>query len=818
MNFKNLSIILRRFYRQKLTTTLHIVGLTLGITVCLLIGLFIQYELSFDAYESKADRTYRINQVWVDFGKKNFHFSTPFPLADQIRKDVPGLEYVTKVHNPFQSIIEINPTKRFKQDHVMMTDPEFLDVFDVKVVEGNAYEALRNPYQALLTQTTAKKFFGNEDPLGKTFIFNDSFNVTVGGIIKDFPGNTHLPASMLLSLSERESYVGTNTTHYGSVSGGSTFIVLPRGSKPGSGLKTALQSIYDRFANNQPWAGKDHREEVEVQPLSDVHFNSKYAGGGEWVKAINTSWLWFFGSVGLAVLILACINFVNLSTAQALSRAKEIGVRKSVGAGRFQLIFQFLSEAFVLVTFSAVLAVIITKLSLPYINDLSEKQITFDILHSPLLLVSLLAGICFTTLMAGIYPAFIITRFHPATTLKTGSVNTTPQSSWLRKGLVVTQFSISVCLLIGLLLIGKQMNYMQHKDLGFDKDNIAIVSVPFEQDIKKKLLFENELRNIPGIRRWSFSTSPPSGADGIHWGTVMSVVGQSDPNQKGVTTIMTDDKFCSLYELKLKAGRFFNISDTSAVSQSIPEGQRFPKCVVNEKLVQELGFQSTQAALGKRFWIGMMNWNAEIVGVVADFNVGSLHEAITPTLVTQFLPFCNKVSIKIQAGADIPATISKINAGYKKAYPSGIFEFNFLDQELDALYKADVRLYSLFKIFSALAMLISCLGLWGLITFAAQQRVKEIGVRKVLGASVPDIVSLLTRDFVILVLISIVIAAPLAWMGIHKWLQDFAYRIHIGSAAFIIAAVAAILIALITVSFQAIRAAVANPAKSLRTE
>jgi len=818
MIFKNLSIILRRFFRRKLTTTLHIVGLTLGITVCLLIGLFIQYELSFDAYESKADRTYRINQVWVDFGKKNFHFSTPFPLADQIRKDVPGLEYVTKVHNPFQSIIEINPTKRFKQDHVMMTDPEFLDVFDVKVVEGNAYEALRKPYQALLTQTTAKKFFGNEDPLGKTFIFNDSFNVTVGGIIKDFPGNTHLPASMLLSLSERESYVGTNTTHYGSVSGGSTFIVLPRGSKPGSGLKTALQSIYDRFANNQPWAGKDHREEVEVQPLSDVHFNSKYAGGGEWVKAINTSWLWFFGSVGLAVLILACINFVNLSTAQALSRAKEIGVRKSVGAGRFQLIFQFLSEAFVLVTFSAVLAVIITKLSLPYINDLSEKQITFDILHSPLLLVSLLAGICFTTLMAGIYPAFIITRFHPATTLKTGSVNTTPQSSWLRKGLVVTQFSISVCLLIGLLLIGKQMNYMQHKDLGFDKDNIAIISVPFEQDIKKKLLFENELRNIPGIRRWSFSTSPPSGADGIHWGTVMSVVGQSDPNQKGVTTIMTDDKFCSLYELKLKAGRFFNISDTSAVSQSIPEGQRFPKCVVNEKLVQELGFQSTQAALGKRFWIGMMNWNAEIVGVVADFNVGSLHEAITPTLVTQFLPFCNKVSIKIQAGADIPATISKINAGYKKAYPSGIFEFNFLDQELDALYKADVRLYSLFKIFSALAMLISCLGLWGLITFAAQQRVKEIGVRKVLGASVPDIVSLLTRDFVILVLISIVIAAPLAWMGIHKWLQDFAYRIHIGSAAFIIAAVAAILIALITVSFQAIRAAVANPAKSLRTE
>jgi ABC-type antimicrobial peptide transport system permease subunit len=281
---------------------------------------------------------------------------------------------------------------------------------------------------------------------------------------------------------------------------------------------------------------------------------------------------------------------------------------------------------------------------------------------------------------------------------------------------------------------------------------------------------------------------------------------------------MTDEKFCSLYGLKLKAGRFFNIVDTSSVSRSIPEGHRYAKSVVNEKLVQELGFPSAEAALGKTFWIGMNGWNAEIVGVVADFNIGSLHEAIKPTLITQFLPFCDKLNIKIQAGTDIPAVISKINAAYKKVFPSGIFEFNFLDQQLDALYKTEARLYSLFKIFSVLAMLISCLGLWGLITFAAQQRVKEIGVRKVLGATVPDIVTLLTKDFVILVCIAIAIAAPLAYWGINKWLQDFAYRIHIGWMAFAVAGFAAIMIALITVSFQAIRAAIANPVKSLRTE
>jgi putative ABC transport system permease protein len=818
MIFQNIPFILRRFTRQKLTTSLHIVGLTLGITVCLLIGLFIKYELSFDAYESKAKRTYRLNQVWVDFGKKEFHYSTPFPLAEQIRKDVPGLENVTKVHHPGQSIIEINPNKRFKQDHVMMTDPEFLDVFDVKAVEGNAYETLRKPYQAVLTETTAKKFFGNEDPVGKIFTYNDSFQITVGSVIKDFPGNTHLPASMLLSFSDKEKYLMTRTNHYGSVSGGSTFIVLPKGVEPGVGLTAALNSIYDRFLNNQPWMGKDSHVEMEIQPLNDVHFNSKYAGGGEWVKAINTQWLWFFGSVGLAVLILACINFINLSTAQALTRAKEIGVRKSIGAGRFQLIRQFLSEALLLVLFSAIIGVVITKLSLPYINNLTGKLITFDILHSPSLFVLLLAGVLLTALMAGIYPAWIITKFRPATTLKSGSVNANPQSSILRKGLVVAQFSISVCLLIGLLLIGKQMNYLRHKNLGFDKDNIVMVPLPPGSKIVKKDLLAAELGTISGIKNWSFSTSPPSGGENTHWGTLMSLVGREDPNRKEVTTIMTDDRFCSMYGLQLKAGRFFTIGDTNAVSGSLPEGQRFPKSVVNEKLVKELGFASAEAALGKRFWIGLDGWHAEIIGVVADFNIGSLHEAIKPTLITQYLPYTEKIGIRIQSGTDIAAAISHINTSYKKVFPDGIFEYNFLDQQLDALYKSEMRLFSLFKIFSVLAMLISCLGLWGMITFAAQQRIKEIGIRKVLGASVPNIVSLLTKDFIVLVCISIIIAAPLAYWGINKWLQDFAFRIHIGWAAFIIAAVIALFIALITVSFQAIKAAIANPVKSLRTE
>ena len=811
----NLSFILRRFRRQKLNTFLHVIGLTLGITTCLLIGLFVRHELSFDAYHSKADRTYRVNQIWAEFGKKEFHFSTPFPLADQIRKDITDLENVTKVHHPFEAIIEISPEKRFKEEKVLMTDPEFLEVFDVEIVKGNGHGALSKPYQALITESLANKYYGRENPVGKVFIYNNKFNITIAGVIKDFPGNTHLPASMLLSLSNDESYVGTSLTHYGSVSGGSTFIVLPNGVKPTNMLSASLRGIYDRTVNKEPWMHKDSYNDLELQPLSDVHFNAKYAGGGQWVKAINPMWLWFFGSVGLAVLLLACINFVNLSTAQALSRAKEVGVRKSVGAGKFQLIGQFLQEALFLVLVSTILGIIIAWLAIPYINNLTSKQISFENLRSPGLIGALLIGIIATTLLAGLYPAWLISRFQPANTLKPGSINAGPKSSLLRKGLVIAQFSISVCLLIGLLLIGKQMDYFRSRNLGFDKDNIVILPVPENSKVQ---LLQNEINQIPQVKEVSFSTSPPSGDERAHWSTMMSTKGPEDPDRKSVTLLIADDHYCKMYGLRLKTGRFYVSSDSSATSESLPEGQRFPKAVVNEKLVRALGYSSNEAAIGKRFWIGINGWSAEVVGVVADFNVNSLHEDIKPTLIVQHAPFYDKVNIKIGTGADIHTTIGTLSKSWKNVFPRSVFEFNFLDEQLDNLYKTESRLYGLFKIFSALAMLISCLGLWGLVAYAAEQRVKEIGIRKVLGASVTNIVELLIKDFIILVAIAILIASPLAYWGMHKWLEEFAFRIEIGWMVFVIAAVVALLVALFTVSFRAIKAALTNPVLNLRTE
>ncbi|HEU4634424.1 MAG TPA: ABC transporter permease [Flavisolibacter sp.] len=815
--FTHLPFILRRFSRQKLTTSFHIVGLTLGITVCLLIGLFIRHELSFDAYHSKAARIYRVNQVWADFGKKEFHYSTPFPLADAIRKDVTGVEHVTKLHHPFNSIIQISAEKRFKQDHVMMTDPEFFDVFDVNVVQGDPRQTLSKPYQAVLTESTARKFFGNENPVGKTFKYNNEFEITVGAVISDFPGNTHLPAALILSFAANEKYLGTSMTQYGSVSGGTTFILLPEGKVPTKGLKKSLRSIYDRSVNNEPWMKerKGSYQDVELQPLSDIHFNAKYAGGGEWVKAINTSWLWFFGSVGLAVLLLACINFINLSTAQALTRAKEVGVRKTIGAAKFQLIGQFLEEALLLVFIAAGLGIVVTKILLPYINRLVEKQISFDLFRSPSLLLSLVAGIVVTALMAGLYPAWLISKFQPAATLKSGPVNSGAQSALLRKGLVVAQFTISICLLIGVLLIGRQMNYIRSKNLGFDKENVLTIPLPEGNTVATEAFFRNELSEIPAIKDVSFSTAS---FNGDNWGTIMSLTDGKDPNNKPVTLMLVDERYCEMYGFNLKEGRFLTLSDTNSVSQSIPEGRRYAKSVVNETLVKSLGFESAQAALGKQFWIGMNGWKADIVGVVEDFNTSSLHDDIRPTLITIFPPFTNKAGIKLRTGANLPSAIANINSAFKKVFPDGVFEFKFLDEQIDALYRSEERLYVLFKIFSLVAMLISCIGLWGLVNFAAERRVKEIGIRKVLGASVSNIVALLTKDFLILVSVAIVIASPLAYWGIHRWLQDFAYRTSIDWTVFIVAGFVAVIIALLTVSVQALKAAVASPVKNLRTE
>ncbi|MBI1227230.1 MAG: FtsX-like permease family protein [Bacteroidetes bacterium] len=811
-------VILRRLGRQKTTTGLHVLGLTLGMTTCLLIGLFLRHELSYDLWNKKADRIYRINSVWNDPGATNFHYSTPMPLGPALREAAPGVEAVAQWH-PVSEVIEINPTKRFKQEHIALADPELLDILDIKVLEGNGYEALRTPYQALLTQSTAKKFFGGENPMGKTFKYRNDFTMTVAGIIEDLPSNTHMPASMLISFYRDDKFTPGVTNGWSWVSGTETLVLLPEGTDPHS-LDAPLKSLADKHINSDPHMPKDVSSAFDWQPLTDIHFNDKYTGGGEWVQAVNTTWLWFFGVIGLAVLLLACINFVNLSTAQALNRAKEVGVRKSVGAGQGQLVWQFLSEAWLLTAFAGLIAVVVTQTSLPYINRMVDKEITFNILQSPGLLGSLLLGAAITGLLAGLYPALVIARLDPVSSLKTSWANS-PSSrrglgGGLRKALVVTQFGISAALLIAVTLIAQQVHYLRSKDLGFQKDNIVDVNVGGQFPAERKTTLANEIRNIPGVKEFSFSTSTPS--DDGHWGTLMSPIGREDPNRKEVRMILSDEHFAPMYGLKLLAGRWLEASDSLASGSKIPEGEKAERVVINRKAVETLGFTSPEDAIGKRFWCGYNSGHADVVGVMEDFNSNNLHEAIKPMFLSLQFNAYGKVGVKIAGGSDVPATIAAIGEAYKKAYPEGVYSYQFLDEKIDAFYKAEERLYGLFRLFAGLAMLISCLGLWGLATFAARQRTKEIGIRKVLGASVSGIVGMLSKEFLTLVILSLVIAVPLAWFGMNKWLQDFAYRVDIHWWVFALAGLVAVGIAFLTVSFQSVKAAMTNPVKSLRSE
>lgn len=807
----NFRFILRRLWRQKLHTFSHLLGLTLGISVCLLIGLFLHHELSFDTYHEKADRIYRVNQIWEEAsGEKDLDYSTPAPLATALREEVPSLEQVVTVFPQSETMIEVSPNKRYMQEGMLLTEASFLDVFKVEVLEGNAYEALRQPDQTLLTLSTARKFFGDENPIGKTLKMDGDRMLTVTGIIKDFPSNTHLPASMLASYVPSKEYLGFNPNSWMMTFGASTYVVLEKGADIAS-LEAPINAIYDKNFNDK--YSEFGTSNGSLQALSDIHFETQYNSGGKWVKATNPKWLWFFGIIGLIVLALACINFINLSTAQSLSRAKEVGVRKAIGAAKRQLILQFLNEAALLIFCSTLLALTITFFVLPSINTLLDKSIDFAVLFSPIGIIVLLVFMLLTSLLTGLYPAWLIAKFQPALSLKTARDAGDGRTSFFRKFLITTQFAVSGAMLIALLFVAQQMKFFYQKNLGFDKENIVTFEVP---DSEKINVLSNELRQVKGVKSLSFNSSVPSALS--RSGTVMHKEDYMAEDSEDVSLIFGDAQYSEVFDLQLKAGRYYKDADTTAISEQLADDQLFPKVLVNEQLLEAMNFGTPEQALGERFKIGWNDWQPEIVGVVENFVTSSLHESIKPSIIFQVPDFLDQVSIKLYANTDLPTTLNDIRMIWEQNFPDQIYDYQFLDEQIEAYYESESLLFSFFKLFATLAMLISCIGLWGLATHAAIQRNKEIGIRKVLGASVTNVVTLLAKDFVKLVIIALLIAIPITWYLVQQWLQNFAYAIEIQWWVFALASLIAIGIALLTVSFQSLRAALANPVKSLRSE
>ena len=805
----NIKFIIRRLFSQKTHTIIHILGLTLGITTCLIIGLFLAYELSFDNYHDKADRIYRVNQVWEapSYGA-DYNYTAPAPLGAALRENIPNIETVASVFPRDPKTIEVSPDKLFKEDRILFAESGILDVFDIEIISGNAKEALSQPWQTILSESTAKRYFGEEDPIGKTLTYDGEHTLTVAGVMKDLPDNFHLPASMLVSYLVETDYMGFNMKGWGFTFGASTYIVLKEGTEV-SAVKGPIQGVYDKFANTDPDDPEISR--ADLQPLSEIHLEPKYNGGGSWIKAINTRWLWFFGSVGLIVLFLACINFINLSTAQSLMRSKEIAVRKTIGAGRQQLIIQFIGEALMIILIATALALVITHFILPYLNESLEKGLAFQYLINGKGLFILLGGLTLTGLLTGLYPAWLLSKFQPATALKGSNTSTDKSSNFLRKGLVIAQFTISGAMLIALFFISQQLNFFYTQNLGFDKDNIITVMAP---DESKYPMLANELMKINAVKEVAFMGGPPSQLD--HNSTEMKNYG--DPNPYPVNILFGDNHFPALFDLKLLAGRYFEINDTSAASFSVPRDQRFPKVLVNEELVSVMGFGSPEEAVGKRFISDINSWKPEIVGVVENFVTNSLHDTIQSTIIMQHNGFYSEAAIKIEANSDISETLASIQTTWEKAFPRQYFDYEFLDDHIATFYKSESQLLSFSRIFAGLAILISCLGLWGLATHAAIQRTKEIGIRKVLGASILGIVKLMSKDFLKLVGISILLAIPFAWYFVNTWLQSFANRIDLNWWVFVLSGIMIVLIAFITISFQSIKSALVNPLECIRQE
>ncbi|HTE34098.1 MAG TPA: FtsX-like permease family protein, partial [Chryseolinea sp.] len=551
MLLNNLHFVLRHLGRQKLNTSLHIVGLTIALSVCLLIGLFLRYELGFDKQYKNVDRIYRVNSVWKESNKVFNLYATPIRLAEAIRTEMTGIENVVMTRPQFKSVVEINPQKLFKQEHILIAEPGILDIFDIEVVRGDR-SALSRPFQALLNETTAIKYYGNEDPIGKTFKYRNQYLITVAGVFKDMPSNTHLPAAMLLSYVANEAFLDNGDTwRFGDLAwttlAASTYIVLDRDADI-TNLQAQLKTIADRNINAAPTLDKTIRGDFEVQAVTDIHFDTKRFGGGPWVAATNSSWLWFFAGIGIVVLLLACINFLNLSTAQALTRAKEVGIRKAIGARRSQLLWQFLSEAFSITLISAVFAIVISLGSLTSLNNLLGKQITSNPLQSPELWIALFLFVLLTSFLAGLYPAWFIARFDPVAALKSQTLGTGPSgTSVLRKALIVVQFTISAGLLIAVLLMAQQAAFLRDADLGFQKDDIVRVEIASHEKTES---FRNALTQIQSINDVSFSRTSPISDD--HWWNTISETETSD--RKSVCAIYGDDHFYSVYGLKVLSG------------------------------------------------------------------------------------------------------------------------------------------------------------------------------------------------------------------------------------------------------------------------
>lgn len=784
-----LVIACRNIWRNLGYVSLNVMGLTLSITSCLVIFLITKNELSYDNYHRKADRTYRVTMNALDFNP-----SVSMAIAPALRTDFPELEEVSQVWHQREGIVKVNE-ERYVEKGYAYADASFTRTFDLQWLAGDPKTALTAPNSVVITESLAKKYFGNKDPIGQVIQVDDKAGLKITGLIKDLPGNTHFPFIFLISIETIKNWLTEieATKHFYQIMGANTYMVLPEHYDIAK-LNSRLPAF---IAKN--W-GNDIAKEAKLvmQPLKEIHFDQRYLGSVTPTTSRNTYWA--LAAVALFIIITACINFVNLATAQAIKRAKEVGVRKALGANRLQLIRQFLGETSFLVLLAVILGCLAAFLLLPNAAQWLDVKISAAQLFQPGVIGLLLALTVLIILSAGLYPAFVQSAFRPVDSLKSGSIGISGRGLTLRKSLVFVQFTISQILITGTLVVAAQMDYFKNQDLGFNKEAVISFSIP--ENTKKEVLHE-QLSANPGIKGISFSSGAPSYNN--NYAPFTSP--ERGITKDDVTEIKNvDEHFLDMFGIKLLAGEKLRKNNPVDTTRYV---------VVNETLIHKLGMSHPEEAIGAH--IMAAGRYCTIQGVVKDFQSESKHKDRRPCILRYAPGGFFVASVKLQS-ADMSKTIGRIEAEWSALFPERIFQYEFLDDHIAALYKQEQKVYTAFRLFSSLAILIGCLGLYGLVAFTAIQRKKEVGIRKVMGASLVHILALFAKEFFVLIIIAFLVAAPVAYFVMHSWLENFAYQVNIGGGIFIIAIAVSFIIAAGTIAHQSLKAAFANPLKSLKAE
>lgn len=791
----------RSLKRHKAYSFINISGLAIGIAACLIIFLVVRYELSYDTFRPAYKDIYHI--VTEDKGPDGTDYTPgiPFPALEALRTDFPqvkltGLYYAYGTQVTVGDIQNSAGKKFLEETGVFFCEPEYFDIFSTTWLAGNA-AVLKDPGQAVLTRTMAQKYFGDwKTAVGKMIRLENAMDLKVAGIIEDVPFNSDFPTKVIGSfMSFKNNRYYSYTTDWGSTTSAfQVFMKLPEGL-PVEKVEAQLKGLANKYYTNTG----PHKISNSLQSLSEIHFDTRVPGLGDHVTSRST--LMTLSMIGFLIIVMACINFINLSTAQAVTRSKEIGVRKVLGSNRKQLFFQALGETNFIVLLSACLALIIAWLALPFIKhiiSIQEELSLFSFQNTMFILFI----VVMVTALSGFYPALILSGFKPAVALKNKISSATIGGISLRRGLVVVQFAISQILIVGTIVAVSQMEYVRTADLGFNKEALLVVSSTTDSVAQTRHeAFKQALLQVPEVSMVSLSSDIPSSDNNA--GTNFAFDHKDDENFT-LYTKQGDADYFKTFGLKFAAGGPYTANDTSG------------SVVVNETLIRKLNITDPQAAVGKQIRTGGGRWRT-IVGVVKDFKTNSLREEIKPLLIaSRRSRFC-MVSMKLKS-ANLAKSQQAIEKVWDKFYPEYAYSSVFMDENIEEFYKQEKQMALLYKIFSGLAIFISCLGLYGLVSFMTVQKTKEVGIRKVLGAGVGNILLLFSKEFTLLIGVAFIIAVPVSWYVMSNWLNNFAFKITISWTVFAVAMVISLVIAWISVGYKAFRAALVNPVKSLRTE